>query len=123
MSKSISSSGGFSSGTSVGTGIVGSTVAPSAYGVQYMPQPAAAQLQIQPMAQGRHTLLGFWLLLVGYLKFWMFAFCCMACSTCFSRLLHSCKSNRWVKVKKLCIVDMYLLLILQPTAAKALDQR
>lgn len=50
-STSTSSGGRSAASTSLG-GIVGSSVAPAAIGVQYMPQPAAVQPQGQPLPQG-----------------------------------------------------------------------
>jgi len=50
-STSTSSGGRSAAGTSLG-GIVGSSVAPAAIGVQYMPQPAVVQPQGQPLPQG-----------------------------------------------------------------------
>ena len=81
MGKTINSSGGHSSSSSVGVGVVGSTVAPSVYGVQYMPQPAAAQLHIQPMAQGKET--------VGILAFCLWNGLLNCCCTCGAELLMS----------------------------------
>ena len=53
MEKSVSvSSGDRSSASATLGGLVGSSVAPAALGVQYLPQPAAAQPHIRPMGQG-----------------------------------------------------------------------
>ncbi len=53
MEKSTNTSSGGRSTTSTSLGgIVGSSVAPAAIGVQYMPQPAAVQPQGQPLPQG-----------------------------------------------------------------------
>lgn len=53
MEKTTSTSSGGRSSTSTSlVGVVGSSVAPAAIGVQYMPQPAAVQPLGQPMLQG-----------------------------------------------------------------------
>jgi hypothetical protein len=59
MEKSTSSSsGGRSTASTTLGGIVGSSVAPAAVGVQYMQQPAAVQPQGQPLPQGMNTTTG-----------------------------------------------------------------
>lgn len=55
MNKSMTSSGGHSSGSTTQGGIVGSTVAPSAYGVQFMPQPAAVHTHTQSLSQATQS--------------------------------------------------------------------
>ena len=53
MEKSTStSSGGHSAASTSLGGIIGSSVAPAAIGVQYMSQPAAVQPQGQPLPPG-----------------------------------------------------------------------
>ena len=53
MDKSSSNSGGSSVGShTAGGGIVGSTTAPVAYGVQFMPQPQETPQHAPPMSQG-----------------------------------------------------------------------
>lgn len=50
MEKTASNSGGSSSGSHT-TGVIGSSVAPQAYGVQYMQQPTAAPTQTPSLSQ------------------------------------------------------------------------
>ena len=58
MEKTASNSGGSSSGSHT-TGVIGSSVAPQAYGVQYMQQPTAAPTQTPSLSQGKpHDLFG-----------------------------------------------------------------
>lgn len=53
MDKSSSTSGGSSAGSQTAAGgIVGSTTAPAAYGIQFMPQPQSTPAPIPPLSHG-----------------------------------------------------------------------
>lgn len=52
MNRSTSNSGGSSSGSGLAGGIVGSSVAPPAYGIPFMEQPHSVPTQSAPISQG-----------------------------------------------------------------------
>ena len=52
MDKSTSNSEGSSAGSHTNGGIVGSTSAPQAYGIQFMPQPQSASALMPDLSQG-----------------------------------------------------------------------
>ena len=52
MEKGINNSGGSSNGSNTIGGVVGSTTAPQAYGIQFMPQPQSAPAPLPNLSQG-----------------------------------------------------------------------
>ena len=56
MEKTVGHSSGDHSAAFLGSGILGSTVAPAAVGVQYIPQPAAPMQPQMPISQGARPL-------------------------------------------------------------------
>ena len=74
MNRSTSNSGGSSSGSHSGAGgVVGSSVAPAAYGIPFMPQPQTIPTQSPSISQGD------FLASALFPCTWLWASCCGCC--------------------------------------------